>query len=104
MNKILAKIRASVTQYEKVDMKLLVVQADILRELTCNLFYIEAYRTKAHEDWTESYHESVGSNAAKAREADKAIPELYLLRRVMESGYRVCDAIRSTIGVYKKEA
>lgn len=104
MNDILAKIREAVNSYDKVDMNQIKLQSEILRKLVCNLFRIEAYRTKAHNEWTDAYHQSGGSNAAKAREADKSVPELYLLRRVMESGYRVTDAIRSTIGVYKKES
>ena len=39
----------------------------------------------------------------KSVEAEKAVPELYMLRRVMNAAYRCSDAMRSNISYIKKE-
>lgn len=104
LTEILATIRKGVDQYEDLKLEDTEQQSDILRTLTCNLFYLEAHRVKAHNDWHTFYFESKAvSNAAKEREADLEIKELYMIRRIMTSGYKVVDAIRSTISIHKKE-
>lgn len=104
MEKILSKIRSAVQKFEELPLDDTKEQSEILRSLTCNLFFLEAHRVKAHEQWTDACNASTEkSAAAKERQADLEVPELYLCRRVLESGYKVCDAIRSTISIHKKE-
>ena len=44
-----------------------------------------------------------GSVAASKIRADEQVPEIYMLRRVMNAAYRVADAMRSNISYIKKE-
>ena len=44
-----------------------------------------------------------GSVAAATIEANKEVPELYLLRRIMNAAYRVTDSMRSNISTINKE-
>jgi len=104
LEEILATIRASVDEYEGLDLNETKTQAETLRTLTNNLFYLEAHRVDAYKKWHSVYFQSTSTtNAGKEREADMQVQDLYLIRRVMTSGYRVVDSIRSTISVFKRE-
>lgn len=77
-----------------------------LQSLTTNLFYLEIIRSDYHKrceklifdltrgDWT---------NAKATNRANAEYPELYLLRRVMTSAYKVVESIRTNISYIKQE-
>lgn len=101
---ILTNIDKLIEDYHNLQLKLVGTQSEILRGLTTNLYFLEKHRIEAYENWQSVYFQSKGtSGAAKEREADFKVPELYKIRRIMEGGYRVVDSIRSTISIYKKE-
>lgn len=101
---ILTAINEEVDKYHQLQLKAVLDQSEILRNLTSNLYFLEQYRIEAHEKWLSVYHNSQAKSAAgKEREADNVVRELYLIRRVMTSGYRVVDSIRSTISIHKRE-
>ena len=101
---ILNDINKLVEDYHSLQLNLVRDQSEILRGLTTNLYFLEKHRIDAYESWQSVYFQSKGtSGAAKEREADFKVPELYKLRRIMEGGYKVVDSIRSTISIYKKE-
>lgn len=101
---ILNDINTLIEDYHNLQLNLVREQSEILRGLTTNLYFLEAHRIDAYETWQSRYFESKGgSAAAKQREADFKVPELYKIRRTMEGGYKVVDSIRSTISIYKKE-
>ena len=77
--------------------------SDILRKLTCELFYLERYRSEFQETHNGIMHEFKGSVAASLILANQRVPELYMLRRIMNAAYRVVDALRSNISYIKKE-
>lgn len=102
---ILDNINRAVEQYHNLQLTLVKDQSEILRGLTTNLYFLEKYRIESYETWQSVYFQSKGtSGAAKEREADFKVPELYKIRRIMEGGYKVVDSIRSTISIYKKES
>jgi len=102
---ILNDINGLVDDYHNLQLNLVREQSEILRGLTTNLYFLEKYRIEAYEEWQSVYFQSKGtSGAAKEREADFKVPELYKIRRIMEGGYKVVDSIRSTISIYKKES
>lgn len=102
---ILNDINRLIENYHNLKLTLVHDQSEILRGLTTNLYFLEKHRIDAYESWQSVYFQSKGtSGAAKEREADFKVPELYKLRRIMEGGYKVVDSIRSTISIYKKES
>jgi len=104
LQEILQNIDQCVERYDSMPLTDTLAQSDVLRSLTSNLFYLEKHRVKAHSDWMEVYYScKQTSNAARAQWADNEVKELYMIRRTMESGYQLTNAIRSTISIYKKE-
>ena len=104
LSEILNNIDDCAQRYEALELINTLAQGEILRKLTSNLFFLEKHRIQAHTDWMEVYYScKQTSNAARAQWADNEVKELYLIRRTMESGYKLVDAIRSTISIYKKE-
>ena len=104
---ILESINAAVEQYESMELcfEELHVLSQVLRDLNANLFFLEAYRDAAKKKHDEIYFTcNQPSNAGRNKWADNQVPELYTYRRILESGYRMADGIRSQIGIYKKEA
>ena len=91
MDKILEKISSIIETYESGCFKDLHVMH---RELTCNLYYLSQEQVKAHQQWNKQYYLSKETtNAAKERECDKLVPELYLCRKVMETAKGVSIAM-----------
>tara|TARA_R100000655_G_scaffold106370_3_gene155580 strand:- start:80 stop:424 length:345 start_codon:yes stop_codon:yes gene_type:complete len=77
-----------------------------LKELTAYLYYIETKRTQAHQKYEKVIYDRVKEGFSVARAANQAnveVPEMYELRRLLESGYRVVDAMRTNISFLKSE-
>lgn len=91
MEEVLEKISAIIETYESGAFKDLHVMH---RELTCNMYYLSLEQVKAHQLWNKMYYESKeNTNAAKERECDKLVPELYLCRKIMETAKGVSIAM-----------
>jgi hypothetical protein len=91
MDKILHKISSIIETYESGAFKDLHVMH---RELTCNMYYLSQEQVKAHQEWNATYYNSKEkTNAAKERECDKLVPELYLCRKIMETAKGVSIAM-----------
>jgi hypothetical protein len=102
---ILGSINDLIDRYHTLQLNLVKDQSEILRGLTSNLYFLERFRIDAHVKWESMYFQSQGkSGAAKEREADLKTPELYSIRRTMTGAYKVVDALRSTISIYKNES
>lgn len=102
---ILTNIDIQIDRYHNLKLTLVKDQSEILRHLTSNLYFLERYRIEAHEKWQSTYFQSAGkSSAAKEREADFKVPEIYQIRRIMTGSYKVVDSLRSTISIYKSES
>ncbi len=79
---------------------------EYLRKLTTRLYYLETLRTEAKQKHDAIIFQAVNEGESVARASNKAdneVPELYLLRRILESGYRCSDAMRSNLSYLKKE-
>ncbi len=77
-----------------------------LKELTTHLYYLETIRTQAHEQYELVVHNRVAEGFSVARATNQAnveVPQMYKLRRLLESGYRVADAMRTNISYLKSE-
>lgn len=78
--------------------------AEILQQISSTLYYLETERAKFHETYQKTIHQLVLSGEAVNRAENQAnviVPEMYLLRRIMDSGYKVCDSIRTQISWIK---
>lgn len=78
----------------------------ILQQITGTLFYLEKERAKYHNDWQAEVHRLVLSGQSVSRaenEAHVKVPEMYQLRRIMDSAYTTVDSIRSNLSWLKNE-
>jgi len=103
LNTILERIRTSRDIYDTCKLSQVAEQSTILRELSVCYSELTDHRIKAREDWMFYYFEHQGSNAAKEKYADYKIPELYLIRRTMESTKVLIDSVRSTLSSAKAD-
>ena len=79
---------------------------EVLRVITSNLYTLENERAEYKKRYEGIIYEETkeGSSVARAQNlAEVEVPELYMLRRVMEASYRVSDAIRTQISFLKSE-
>jgi len=77
-----------------------------LQKITGLLFYLETERSKVHDNYEATVFKLVSKGASVARainEANVLYPDMYMLRHVMTSGYRIADAIRTNISFLKSE-
>ena len=78
----------------------------LLQKITALLYYLETLRAETHDAYEGKVFELVreGSSVARAiNEANVTYPMMYQLRRIMDAGYRVVDAIRTNISYIKSE-
>lgn len=71
---------------------------ECLQQISATLFYLEKERAEYHDKFQKRISELVLSGESVSRAENTAhseIPEMYLLRRVMDAAYVVCESIRS---------
>lgn len=76
----------------------------ILQQVGPTLFYLEKERAKYHERYQARINELVlaGNSVSRAENmAHVDVPEMYMLRRIMDSAYSCCDAIRTQVSWIK---
>ena len=77
-----------------------------LQQISATLAYLETIRAEYHKEWQGIVFKEVLSGLSVARaenEAHVKVPEMYLLRRVMDGSYEVIGAIRTNISYLKSE-
>lgn len=77
---------------------------EILQQVTATLFYLEKERAKFHDAYQSRVNQLVLAGNSVSRSENMAhveVPEMYMLRRVMDSAYTTCDAIRTQISWIK---
>ena len=99
---ILEELNQAIDNYHNQKLSLPSDQSEILRTISCNLYFLEEHRIAAHQKWQQEYFKATGSNAAKERWADNQVQELYQIRRIMTGAKIVCDAVRSTLSQAKQ--
>lgn len=78
----------------------------LLQKISGLLYYLESVRSSLHDEYESFVFDQVKQKKTVARainEANVAYPQMYQLRRVMDAGYRITDAIRTNISFLKKE-
>lgn len=106
MNEVLEQIADIIDQYKDTDTNNGIELNRQLKELTARLYYLETIRTMAHEKYEAVIHSKVKEGYSVARatnEANVVVPEMYKLRRLLESAYRISDSMRSNLSYLKLE-
>ena len=78
----------------------------LLQKITGLLYYLESIRSEVHNQYEIKVFELVKDGNSVSRsvnEANVLYPQMYQLRRVMDAGYRIVDAIRTNISYLKME-
>jgi len=104
--KEIEELNEYVNQYYKCDRtngeELLLLQ----QKISGLLYYLETVRSQQHDAFESKVFELVqeGKSVARAvNEAHVTYPLMYKLRRIMDAGYRIVDAIRTNISYLKSE-
>ena len=108
MNKTIETITNIILEYNELEIDNIngFYLNDCLQNLTTQLFYLETIRSKHHLNFEKIIHNEVSKGQSVARATNKAnveVPEIYHLRRIMTSAYKVADAIRTNISFLKSE-
>jgi hypothetical protein len=104
--KELEKLNDYVNQYYKCNRQDGETLMMLLQKITALLYYLETVRSEIHDAYESKVFELVKDGATVARavnEANVTYPQMYQLRRIMDGGYRVVDAIRTNISYLKSE-
>jgi hypothetical protein len=78
--------------------------SDILKRITSTLYFLEKERAHYHSVYQSKVNTLIAGGLAVNRAVNQAeieVPEMYLLRRVMDSAYEVAGAIRTNISWIK---
>lgn len=78
----------------------------LLQKITGLLYYLETVRSECHDAFETHVFNEVKNKKTVARavnEAHVTYPQMYQLRRVMESAYKVVDALRSNLSYLRAE-
>ena len=79
----------------------------LLQKINTTLFYLENERSVFKKKYEQRIYELTTDKKMTVSRAvnfaEVEVPELYMLRRIMDSGYRCSDAIRTNISFLKSE-
>ena len=79
----------------------------LLKKITTTLTYLETERANFKKQYEKRVYELTTDKKMTVSRAvnfaEVEVPELYMLRRIMDSSYRVTDAIRTNISFLKNE-
>lgn len=107
-DKALKNIADNVKQYRQLEIKTHSGKTlnEILKQISATLFYLETERAEFHDKYQNQLKVFMDSGMSfnKAEvETNVLIPEMYLLRRVMDAAYKCIESIRSNLSWLKSE-
>lgn len=79
---------------------------DMARTLAANLFYLEKHRSEIFKRYEGQKYMLINSGMAVNKAENKAnfmIPEMYMIRRVMDGAYKNLELMRSELSWLKTE-
>lgn len=106
MNNEINKLNDYVNDYYKINLSDGEQLNLLLQKISSLLYYLESVRAEVHDAYEAKVFELVKEGNSVARsinEANVTYPQMYQLRRLMDAGYRVVDAIRTNISYLKSE-
>lgn len=102
LTEIMTDINKCIDDLETLKLSFTQPRTEILDKLSINYYHLTEHRTQFHQDWMSVYFSSkANSSAAKERECDMRVPELYTLRHTMSSVKLVIDSLRTSISANK---
>lgn len=103
MQETLQKIDKIVEVYESGEWQSIEKLTRLLRGLTTANYRLSKYNIEYHAMYNSIMFKHSGSVASGKIKADEEIPELRMLRKIMEATDNVIWSIRSEISIVKKE-
>jgi hypothetical protein len=106
LQKQLDYLTGQIKLYKEIDIMDGEGLVNVLQQITTTLFFLENERSIYHARFQSTINELVlgGSSVSRAENmANVQIPEMYMMRRIMDSAYRCVDALRSQISWAKTE-
>jgi len=79
---------------------------ELLQKITGLLYYLETVRADTHNEYELMVFDLVKQKFTVSRAINQAnveYPLMYQLRRIMDAGYKITDAIRTNISFLKSE-
>ena len=104
MEKILATITTIIQTYESGEWKSTDSLRIMLRKLSSNYYYLTKYNIEYHEKHNAVQYKHKGSVSGGLILANEQIPELRMLRKIMESTQHVIWSMRSELSIIKNES
>ena len=108
MEEIFNNIDSCIDTYDSLEDKLvfndLQVLHGLIKTLSNNMFYLEAYRDEYKRKHDKAYKSHFDQGTGKAKVlADIEVPEIYMIRRKMESAKVCWESMRSNASYLKNE-
>lgn len=106
MNESLEAITKCIEWYKKTKEANPNELVEVLRVISSHLFTLETFRADYKKEYEalifDITKDGISVNRA-INEAETRIPELYMLRHIIDAAGRVCDSIRTQISLAKHE-
>ncbi len=103
MEKALKKIDDLVDTYESGAWQSVEALRTMLRELTTSHYHLTKYNIEAGRNYNAILHNNKGSVASGKILAEQEVPELRMLRKIMESTEHVMWSMKSELAIIRKE-
>jgi len=104
LKEITDNLIAAIDTYESLPLDDTNTLSEILRILDVNLAHLVFVRDEYYKSYQSVYFQSKGSSsAAKEKEAQMKVPELDLVRKILQHYGNVQSSVRSQISLRKKQ-
>lgn len=103
MNNILIRITEIVESYEAGEWKSTDDLRMMQRELTANNYYLTKHNIDYFQKYNAIQYKHKGSVSSGKILAEEQVPELRMIRKIMEATENVMWSMRSEISIIKKE-
>lgn len=104
MDEILLKITEIVEKYEGGQWQSVDNLRILLRALTANNYYLTKYNIEYFQKYNEIQYRHKGSVSAGKILAEEQVPELRMIRKIMDATDNVLWSMRSEISIIKNES
>jgi hypothetical protein len=104
MNEVIQRIDSCVERYEGGEWQSVESLRDLLRDITTAYYHLTKYSIEAYRKHNGIMFLFDGSAARGKIKADEDVPELRMIRKIMEAADQVIWSIRSELSIIKKES
>ena len=105
LEEVLENLNDVVERYQNVPLIEVLTLSEILRDLGCNLSYLVILRKHYYNEFQVAFYNSDGSSqSAKTKHAEKQVPELDEIRKILRHYGELQRDLRTKISLYKNES